>query len=551
MLAQVNLVQADNLSWFGYPEDPVPSVRATLLPGITQASLLPMAFCAFSQCCADTEVRRQAHAQGSQAADVEPRALWQAQERTGKLPEPPPPAVVPPASIAGDELSIEALTAARRAVRAQQRLAKQAGAPPAAVQQQPAQPLPQHEQPLAQHFSLLHPQHSTTVLSASAPQQAAEAPTGSRSATDAADGVGTGTETSTQHGAEDEQPDGQDVASSDAAVAGQEAPVDADATADRAALQPRTQLQRQLQQLRLQSSCIPLDKQPQAVMQRQMGILTRPATSGAQTDSQLAGTRPPAVAPQATEADQPAPEAAAGTASTSDGAAAAPAVAEAQDAAAPAAPGAAGRPSDSGADAEASRTAWQRIMHSMASAPTTVRGGMDASWQTLQSLPQTLPRALPRAVPQSLPRLPWQPPLDSSAVSPVEAQQPTAQQRLMDQISVLELRPTAQDVLPDLPGAMSADSRATSNQQPQQQQKCPVPVSQARASAATLLQAEASASQPARDEAATAFAALGDCRAASPVADSEHHGQHGQPASRVEAWRDGQRMRSVRFGRER
>lgn len=34
-------MQADNLSWFGYPEDPVPSVRATLLPGITQASLLP------------------------------------------------------------------------------------------------------------------------------------------------------------------------------------------------------------------------------------------------------------------------------------------------------------------------------------------------------------------------------------------------------------------------------------------------------------------------------------------------------------------------------
>jgi hypothetical protein len=40
----VNLVQADNLSWFGYPEDPVPSVRATLLPGITQAS--PLMSCA-------------------------------------------------------------------------------------------------------------------------------------------------------------------------------------------------------------------------------------------------------------------------------------------------------------------------------------------------------------------------------------------------------------------------------------------------------------------------------------------------------------------------
>ena len=41
VFAQVNLVQADNLSWFGYPEDPIPSVRATLLPGITKASSLP------------------------------------------------------------------------------------------------------------------------------------------------------------------------------------------------------------------------------------------------------------------------------------------------------------------------------------------------------------------------------------------------------------------------------------------------------------------------------------------------------------------------------
>lgn len=486
-----------------------------------------------------------------QAADVQPRVLWQAQERTGKLPEPPPPAVVPPASIAGDELSIEALTAARRAVRAQQRLAKQAGAPPAAVQQQPAQPSLRHEQPLAQHFSLLHPQHSTTVLSASAPQQAAEAPTGSQSATDAADGVGTGTETSAQHGAEDEQPDSQDVTSRDATVAIQEASVDADAAADGAALLPRTQLQRQLQQLRLQSSGLPLDKQPQAVMQRQMGVLTRPASSGAQTDSQPAHAGPLTVAPQASQADQPGPEAAANRASMSDGAEAAPAVAEASDDTAPVAPGAAGRPSDSGADAEASRTAWQRIMHSMASAPTTVRGGMDASWQTLQSLPQSLPRALPRAVPQSLPRLPWQPPADSTAASPAEAQQPTAQQRLMDQISGLELRPTARDVLPDLPGAGTADFAAASGLQTQHQQTMSVPLSQRRASAAALLRAEASASQPARDEAATAFAALGDSGAASPVADSEYHGQHGQPASRVEAWRDGQRMRSVRFGRER
>ena len=42
--AQVNLVQCDNLSWFGYPEDPVPSVRATLLPGSTKVSLPPLAF---------------------------------------------------------------------------------------------------------------------------------------------------------------------------------------------------------------------------------------------------------------------------------------------------------------------------------------------------------------------------------------------------------------------------------------------------------------------------------------------------------------------------
>jgi hypothetical protein len=122
------------------------------------------------------------------------------------------------------------------------------------------------------------------------------------------------------------------------------------------------------------------------------------------------------------------------------------------------------------------------------------------------------------------------------------------QQRLMDQISGLALRPTAQDVLPDLPSASPADFTAASELQTQRQQTPSVPLSQRRASAAALLRAEASASQPARDEAATAFAALGDSGAASPIADLEHHGQ---PASRVEAWRDGQRMRSVRFGRER
>ena len=34
--AQINLVQCQNLSWFGYPDDTVPSVRSTLLPGITK-----------------------------------------------------------------------------------------------------------------------------------------------------------------------------------------------------------------------------------------------------------------------------------------------------------------------------------------------------------------------------------------------------------------------------------------------------------------------------------------------------------------------------------
>ena len=38
-------MQCNNLSWFGYPEDPTPSVRATLLPGITQV-LLSLSMCA-------------------------------------------------------------------------------------------------------------------------------------------------------------------------------------------------------------------------------------------------------------------------------------------------------------------------------------------------------------------------------------------------------------------------------------------------------------------------------------------------------------------------
>lgn len=50
MLRQVNLVQCDNLSWFGYPDDPIPSVRATLLPGITQARLADLATCLHCSC---------------------------------------------------------------------------------------------------------------------------------------------------------------------------------------------------------------------------------------------------------------------------------------------------------------------------------------------------------------------------------------------------------------------------------------------------------------------------------------------------------------------
>jgi len=33
---QINVVQCQNLSWFGYPDDTVPSVRASLLPGFTK-----------------------------------------------------------------------------------------------------------------------------------------------------------------------------------------------------------------------------------------------------------------------------------------------------------------------------------------------------------------------------------------------------------------------------------------------------------------------------------------------------------------------------------
>lgn len=36
LLLQVTMVQGDNLSWLGYPEDTVPSTRATLLPGVIQ-----------------------------------------------------------------------------------------------------------------------------------------------------------------------------------------------------------------------------------------------------------------------------------------------------------------------------------------------------------------------------------------------------------------------------------------------------------------------------------------------------------------------------------
>lgn len=43
MCSQINLVQCNNLSWFGYPDDTVPSVRATLLPGITKVRRLTAA----------------------------------------------------------------------------------------------------------------------------------------------------------------------------------------------------------------------------------------------------------------------------------------------------------------------------------------------------------------------------------------------------------------------------------------------------------------------------------------------------------------------------
>ena len=379
----------------------------------------------------------------------------------GKLPEQPPPAVVPPASIAGDELSIEALTAARRAVRAQQRLVKHAGASQPAVQQsaqqQPVQQSSRQEQPLAQHFSLSHPQRSTALLQSASPQQADDS-AGPRYATaaaevreaDAADAVGTGV---MQLAAENRQPEGQEAGTSDAAVAGQEASAVGGAAADGALVQPRTQLQRQLQQLRLQSQGLPLDEQPAALMQQQPGVITRPAQTSVQPRSQPANAELPAVAPQARQVQQPQPQAAAGEASTTHSTeGAAPHVAEAAPGAAPAAVTV--KAADGRADAEASRTAWQRVMDSMAAAPTTVRGGVGASWQTLQSLPQGLPKALPQL------RLPWQPPGNGATGPGAEVQQPTARQRLMDQISGLELRPMAQDVLPDQAGSNFASELA-------------------------------------------------------------------------------------------
>lgn len=49
VLLQVDLVQASNLSWFGFPEDTVPSARS-FLPGLNEVHIFQYVVCRVSRC---------------------------------------------------------------------------------------------------------------------------------------------------------------------------------------------------------------------------------------------------------------------------------------------------------------------------------------------------------------------------------------------------------------------------------------------------------------------------------------------------------------------
>lgn len=456
--------------------------------------------------------------------------------------------MVPPASIAGDALSIEALAAARRAMRAQQRLAKNAGAVHPAVQpaaQRQQQQSKQPDQPSAHQFSLSHPQGGASVLRSPAKPQPEAVPGDDAAAAAAAeDAAG-----SAQHEAQHQQADEQGTDAGEGAAEEHSIAIDGDAAVG-VAKQPRTQLQRQLQQLRLQSGGVPVNAQ----QQQQPALITRPGSTAVQSNSrataQGAHAEEPAAAAGASEAARPESAADAAAVSGACSQKENPQASEAADGTGEAVK-AADAPHDS-TDAEASRSAWQRIVDSMAAAPTTVRGSADASWRTLQSLPQTLPQALPKALPRPPWQQQWRAPWDGTAApEAVEQQQPTRQQRLAEQIRGMELRPTARHVLPHRYGAEPAAELAESTADVGTQTARQLSFSGVRMSAVALLQAEASASQAARHEAAAAIAALGETAGAADLTALQQRGRQQQRGRGVEAWHDSERMRSVRFGRER
>ncbi len=496
----------------------------------------------------------------------------QAQERSDQATEQPPLAIVPPGNIAGDELNIDALAVARRAVRATQRAAKQTGAVPPAAQQQPAAP----QRPAGMGMRRAAREERLRVRAAATASEPAGVVGGTRSRVDQQPPQQPSAPPPLQQQQQQQQQQqAADSAQPPAAAAAGEA---AEADAEGAAPVRQTQLQQLLEQLRMQSSGVePLQahEHHQSALQpiTRAGNTAAAVSQGGQVDS-------------ITPVREPAAEVPAGAVAA---AAAAPAAADAQNEAEghkqaaqqSSAEGAAGSqtaatsreqlqspPDVDAVNAEASRSAWQRIMDSMAAAPTTVRGS--APWKTLQSLPAALPKALPRPGPlQGLPqwRAPWDaaPPAEQRRQAPDEAgqQAPTAQQRLAAQIRGLELRPTARHVLPGLTAAEAdaALAEAASSGAAAEPSRRPAGLSWRRVSAATLRGADAQSPPEARREAVAVAEMLGDPMAAPQLARPGRQAEEEAPAQqeqaaaqrerRAEAWRDSQRTRTARFGRER
>ena len=450
--------------------------------------------------------------------------------------------MVPPANIAGDELSIEGLAAARRAGRAAQKAAKAAGQPPPAAKYFVAAAGAAQGESQAGRRG-----RQTTAWQRRRARQEAEA-----AATAAAgDAVVPSQEAEASvDEAEEVRQDGESAA---------EAASNAQPTAETAEFVPETgtagdqlehaalpasqKLQQQLGSLGLASSSLP--EPPPSIISRSGHTVPGAADGARQQDSGAAE----AARQQAEPAEKDSHSATDGSAAAAE----APDLQTAQPSASTADNAAA-----AASDREASRNAWQRIVDSMATGSAQVRDSNP--WKALQSLPQALPK-------------PWQQqPQPSDDCSPA-----SAQQLMAAEINALEFRPTARHVLPEPWSADPADRELEGDTLPAHASALPSDSGEAATASPAASPDELTASRraggfdaapskrapPASSPAQLIKQHAADSQATG-AAQRRTAGQHDGPPPetvnnarsadrelRLGAWEDHRRMRQPRFGPER